>query len=76
MEQGFMSNDEIRKASEELSLQIKKSVDTGLELGELSKEEDFYINETGDEMIEIEDQFGNTIFFNYTKSQIQDIKKE
>lgn len=73
----FKNQEEVIKAAQEMSVlnqKIKENVEIALKDGDLIKEEDFFTNEAGDEMIDIEDQFGNLILFNYTKSKIESIK--
>ena len=73
----FRNQEEVIKAAQEMSVlnqKIKENVEIALKDGDLIKDEDFFTNEAGDEMIDIEDQFGNLILFNYTKSKIESIK--
>lgn len=57
--------DELRNHKKLIDISIKSGIDSLMVRGEITHA-DFYLNENGDKMINIADDAGDTIVFNYT----------
>lgn len=61
--------DELRNHKKLIDISIKSGIDSQITIGNIT-EADFYLNEAGDKMINIADEAGDTIVFNYTQCMV------
>ena len=61
--------DELKTHKQLIHISIKSGIDSLMVTGEIT-EADFYLSETGDKMINVTDDAGDVIVFNYTQCTI------
>ncbi len=61
--------DELERHKQLIDISIKSGIDSLLVTGEVD-ESDFYLNADGDKMINITDDNGDVIVFNYTQCKV------